>query len=181
MPVPPVAAHGLLISVCQVGVIPPTENRVRILCLTALIVLAGCGFIRDVQLTPEVSRANAQMAAAKIDCDAKFPPAPGHYLAHSRCVDAAQNWVLRPLMPYPDLLNLQQSNREALAARVDRGDLDPGEFARLSGPEDAQLTLAAATLKGPLTRWIPPAYYAPPAYPFSARCTPEYGFTDCRQ
>lgn len=152
----------------------------RIAAIMAILLsLTGCEAIRDVQLFPKVSQANAQMARAKIACDAQFPPQIGNYLPHAKCIDAAQNWVIRPLMPYPDLLARSQTNREALAAQVDRGLLDPGALGRLTDPEDAPVTLADTTLNGPLSRSIGSTYYAPLPQKISGTCSSGYSFTDC--
>lgn len=150
-----------------------------IVLLPCLLLIAGCDIIRDARLYPQVSTANAQMAAAKIDCDAKFRPVRGTYLAHAKCIDAAQNWIIRPLTAYPDLLARSHYAREALAAQVDAGDISPADLPRLTSPEDAPLTVAAASLRGPLSRYAPPDYYAPPATVESGACVSGNSFSDC--
>ncbi len=153
---------------------------IRLLAILLLgPVLAACS-LTDIRLTPKVDFANAQMARAKIECDAAYPPSQGSFLAHAQCINAAQNWVLRPLMPYPDLLALAQTNREALAIRVDRGELSPGAYYRLTMAEDTPLRVQDATLHGPLSRaGSPNIYYAPVDQPQSAACSPVYSFDDC--
>lgn len=141
--------------------------------------LSGCHMINDAILFPRVEQANRQMAAAKIDCDAKFPPMIGSYAAHARCINAAQNWVIRPLSPYPDLLAQGQTARLRLSEQVDRGQLDPGDLARLAAPEDAPLTIDASTRRGPLSRQIGSTYYALPEQIRNSGCSTRYGYSAC--
>ena len=110
-----------------------------------------------------------------------FRPPSANYLPHAKCIDAAQNWTIRPLLPYPDLLARQQTAREAMAAQVDRGMMDPGTMNRLAAPEDQPLTLASTTLDGPLSRQVGATTYAPITQPVSGDCSPTYGFNDCSQ
>jgi hypothetical protein len=155
------------------------KNIAWLVLASSMIPLGGCNLIDGAILWPQVEHANSQMAEAKADCDNKFPPMQGSFLAHAQCIDAAQDWIIRPLAPYPDLLARSQNTRERLAAKVDKGELDPADYARLTEPEDSPLTVNASTRRGPLDRKVHQNYIALPPQRESNGCTSGYGFSGC--
>jgi hypothetical protein len=103
----------------------PALMRFTAFAAAALIVLlvAGCGLIRQRELQERSAQLRAQSTAAAQVCDERFPKGQVKTaVARTQCVNDALA-ILRPIMPHPDLLDLNLATRTALAEKVQKGQL----------------------------------------------------------
>jgi hypothetical protein len=70
--------------------------------------------------------AKMQQESRLAACDVNFPPAAKKYMDHAKCVNDAVN-VIRPFVPYPDLLDQDNANRMLMAERLQQGKMTPAE------------------------------------------------------
>jgi hypothetical protein len=99
--------------------------RRSVLALTvgASIVVAGCGIIRQRQLQARIDELKAQSLAASQQCDMTFPAGnPKTAMARAKCQTDAL-LIMRPVAPFPDLMDLFAASRIEIAERVQNGQL----------------------------------------------------------
>jgi hypothetical protein len=91
------------------------------------MLIAGCGLARQQQEMQAREKLKADAYAAAQNCDITVPPGnPKTAVARAKCQTEA--WaILRPTMPYPDLLDLLIAKRLAIAERVEKGQLTIAE------------------------------------------------------
>jgi hypothetical protein len=80
-----------------------------------------------------------QVETEKQDCDNLYPrdvAGPRHYSQRVRCLNEVEARLVRPLDPFPDLIDRRLAARKALAAELDAGRLTEA---------DANARLAAKT------------------------------------
>jgi hypothetical protein len=94
-----------------------------VLTLLAAAWLAACSAMADRQ--PErLAELRRQVEADKQDCDNLYPrdiAGPQHYSHRVRCLNEVEARLMRPLDPFPDLVDQRLAARQALAAELDSG------------------------------------------------------------
>jgi hypothetical protein len=87
------------------------------------MLIAGCGLVRQRELQARNQELKAQAEAAAQRCETTVPAGnPKTAVARAKCQTEA--WaILRPTMPYPDLLDLLIAKRLAIAEQVEKGQL----------------------------------------------------------
>jgi hypothetical protein len=85
--------------------------------------LAACSSMQDRQQERMVEL-RRHVETEKQDCDNLYPRdvgGPQHYSHRTRCLNDVEVRLLRPLDPFPDLLDQKLAARKALAAELDAG------------------------------------------------------------
>jgi hypothetical protein len=99
----------------------------RLLLVTALCAgLGGCGLAARKEREEAFAAAKARTQTALADCEAKYPQGSKQPVEKAQCMNAAFN-ILRPFVPYPDLMDQDMANRALLAEKVQQGKLSPAE------------------------------------------------------
>jgi hypothetical protein len=94
-----------------------------VLALITATALAGCGAMKQRELQARVDELKAQSQAAAQECDATLPGGnPKSAMARAKCQTEAIA-IMRPVAPYPDILDLFIASRIAIAERVQNGQL----------------------------------------------------------
>jgi hypothetical protein len=109
-----------------------------VLTLLAAAWLAACSAMADRQ-QDRLAELRHQMEADKQDCDNLYPrdvAGPQHYSHRVRCFNDVEAQLMRPLDPFPDLVDQRLAARKALAAELDAGRISEA---------DANARLAAKT------------------------------------
>jgi hypothetical protein len=96
----------------------------RILLVVAIAVLVSdCGLMRQRELQAQTEQLKAKSQAASQECDTTLPAgSPKTAMARAKCQTDALA-ILRPIMPYPDLMDLFIASRISIAERVQNGQL----------------------------------------------------------
>lgn len=95
-----------------------------------LVLLSGCGTAQAPRQVNAYDEARYHLEWAYDACRRNHSGNTGATLEKRfQCMDSAENEHLRPVFPYPDLLNLRQAARHSLLAKVQRGELKPDEAA----------------------------------------------------
>jgi hypothetical protein len=94
------------------------------LFLVALsVLLAGCGIARQRELQAQREALQAQSKAAVEQCNQTYPTGdPKTAVARAKCENEAVG-IQRPLMPYPDLMDLFFASRIAIAEQFQNGKI----------------------------------------------------------
>src|SRR5215471_12329074 len=95
--------------------------------LAGALWLAACAQDRQQERMAELRR---QVDAEKQDCDNLYPrdvAGPQHYSQRVRCLNEVEARFMRPLDPFPDLIDRRLATRKALAADLDAGRLTEAE------------------------------------------------------
>ena len=77
------------------------------------------------------------LAADRRACDKSAPAAPGNYVAHAQCINAAVERDAIPFARYPDLVRMQEQARIKYSTLIDRGVLSPRDGERRMAEVDA--------------------------------------------
>jgi hypothetical protein len=85
---------------------------------------------------PVIPGAPGDLAADRKACDQSYPAAPGNYLPHAQCVNAAVERDAIPYSRHPDLVRLQEQLRLKYSGMIDRGALSPQAGARKMAEAD---------------------------------------------
>jgi hypothetical protein len=99
-----------------------TMNKSRVATmLFVAVMMAGCGMIarREAEERRVAIRTEAQ-AAIQV-CREQYPEG-AKPMARARCFNSAEE-IMRPLFPYPDLLDLRMATRTSLAEKEEHGQL----------------------------------------------------------
>src|SRR4051812_46038730 len=96
---------------------------IRAFLIGTILLLAGCGVRHERDRDREFNQTVANFSAAREQCDAQFPKRPGSYAANARCIINAQDKTSD--FTYPDLMQLAQTTRTTLAAKVDKREISP--------------------------------------------------------
>ncbi len=140
----------------------------RFLAAALCAVLAGCGISRQVAeqeqvqeaLDPALSGANEALA----QCRYAYPDEIAHAVARAACVIKATE-LLRPVLPFPDLLDQENALRKSLAEQVQTRKLSLLErnqqltkfHSKMLAEEQSRLQAnpseAAKVLSAAVTRW----------------------------
>lgn len=89
----------------------------------ASLTLLGCGLARQQELEAKRAALQEQNAAAVQICDSKFPKGETKTaIVRAQCMNEAAE-ILRPTMPFPDLLDVFMTSRMAIAERVQKGQM----------------------------------------------------------
>src|SRR4030081_3541177 len=87
----------------------------RGVAVLACLLLARCGIYADHERLAQI---NADVRAAKIRCDARYPPPhKDQQISWAACTNAAERPALS-IVPFPDLLERKFANRLELARRL---------------------------------------------------------------
>jgi hypothetical protein len=91
------------------------------------LLIAACGLARQAELQKQREELMAKSNAIAADCDSKFPKGnQPTVLARIQCLNQALE-VIRPVMPYPDLLDTYMASRLAIAERVQNKQMSVAE------------------------------------------------------
>ena len=119
-------------------------------CAVALGV-AGCGatYLQEptapqfAEVKPNVD-SQALYEAAQDECNRRHPPGKrANAVPWAKCVTLASDRYIRPNHPYPDLLNLSDANRLALAEKIAKGQLSVAEATQQSAAMNSQIVAEA--------------------------------------
>jgi hypothetical protein len=115
--------------------------RIGILIGTALaFLLSGCGLVRQQEMKARAEALQAQSAAATQECEVKFPKGnPKAAMDRTRCMNNAQ-LILRPLAPYPDLMDLYLASNMAIAERLQKGQITIAQANEEIARKSAEIT-----------------------------------------
>jgi hypothetical protein len=109
--------------------------RTVLILLAAAASLAACSTMQDRQ-QERLAELRRQVEAEKQDCDNLYPrdvAGPQRYSHRARCLNEVEARLIRPLDPFPDLVDQRLAARKALAAELDAGRLsEPQANARLA-------------------------------------------------
>jgi hypothetical protein len=101
-------------------------NRCVAIAIAATVLslsLAGCGIARRQELQERNARLKAESAAATQACNERFPKGQVKtVVVRIQCLNDAFA-ILRPMMPYPDLMDLNMATRVAIAERIQSGQV----------------------------------------------------------
>lgn len=129
-----------------------TTTRILVV-LVEVIVLTGCGSSRQIDLS-ESDHAPAGLNDALAACRNANPDQLTEAVARASCVIRATE-ILRPLLPFPELLDQENALRKALAEQVQSGSISLLErnrqmtkfHARMLAEEQGRLEAKAAEAK----------------------------------
>ena len=97
----------------------------RAFCVAVVLGLtvASCGIARQQEMQARIQELQAQKLAAIQRCDVTVPAGnPKTAVERAKCQTEA--WaILRPIMPYPDLLDLMIASRLTIAEQIQNGKL----------------------------------------------------------
>jgi hypothetical protein len=112
--------------------------RALIVVLISLVV-AGCGLMRQRELQAQREELIGRSHAAMAQCDATYPPGNVKTtMARAKCQTDALA-IVRPISPYPDLLDLFIASRIATAERVQNGQLTIAQGNELIAAKHSEL------------------------------------------
>ena len=83
-----------------------------------------------------------QVEAEKQDCDNLYPrdvAGPQRYSYRARCLNEVETRLIRPLDPFPDLVDQRLAARKALAAELDAGRLSEAQANARLAEKNAQI------------------------------------------
>jgi hypothetical protein len=80
------------------------------LVLGLCALLAGCGLMARKEREEQQAAAKAQSDAAMAECEVQFPKGGKRYIEKTQCQNAAIT-IIRPFVPYPDLLDQEHGWR----------------------------------------------------------------------
>lgn len=89
--------------------------------------LSGCGLVRQKEAQDRFNVAMADVRAGVETCNQSFPKQQQTAVARARCIGDATA-PIRPLVPFPDLLDQETANRNLLAERWQTGKITQAEF-----------------------------------------------------
>jgi hypothetical protein len=97
-----------------------------VVVLGLCVILAGCGLMARKEHEEQQAAAKAQSDAAMADCETQFPKGGKRYIEKTQCQNAAITLV-RPFMPYPDLVDQDLASRMAVAEKLQAGKITLAE------------------------------------------------------
>ena len=90
------------------------------------IFLTGCGLSAQQKQKQASESAIQQAKAAMGACESKYPRGTKQYVEKARCQNDATN-IVRPFMPYPDLVDQDTATRMAIAEKLQQGKLSEAD------------------------------------------------------
>jgi hypothetical protein len=112
--------------------------RVIVAVLVSLTV-ASCGLARQRELQAQMEGLKAKAVAAYQQCDLTYPPGNAKAaVARAKCQNDAFA-IIRPIMPYQDLIDLLSASRIAIAERVQNGELTIAQANELIATKQSEL------------------------------------------
>jgi hypothetical protein len=115
--------------------------RAVLTLLAAAASLAACSVIQDRQ-QERMAELRHQVETEKQDCDNLYPrdvPGPQKYSYRARCLNEVETRLIRPLDPFPDLVDQRLAARKALAAELDAGRLSEAQANTRLAEKNAQI------------------------------------------
>jgi hypothetical protein len=96
----------------------------RILLFVLIVaLLSNCGIIREREMRAQAEELKARSVAAAQACDSTVPAGnPKTAMARAKCQTDALA-IMRPIMPFPDLMDLSIASRIATAERIQSGQI----------------------------------------------------------
>lgn len=88
------------------------------------VALSACGLGRQ---RAEREAAFAESRAASQACMARYPDTPKDAIAGAACLNEAEK-IVRPYMPFPDLLDLRLAGRQEIAERYAAGRISKAQM-----------------------------------------------------
>jgi hypothetical protein len=124
--------------------------------IAALIVMGlictNCALIARREANERAAMLQTQSTAAFNECQSRFPPNnPKTTIARTTCINESMR-ILRPIMPYPDLLELQLATNMSIAEKVQNGQMTVAQaneaiaqkFSEVSAEEQRRLLASRA-------------------------------------
>lgn len=113
--------------------------------LFALVIAAGClaacAGVQPDRQREQMAELRRQVVAEKQDCDNLCPRdagGPQMFSHRARCLNDVETRLVRPVAPFPDLLDQRLAARKALASELDAGRISEAEAnARLAAQNSA--------------------------------------------
>lgn len=99
----------------------------RQVAIIGLLMLAGCGLVRQKEAQDRFNSAMAEVRAGVETCNQAHPKQQQTAVARARCIGDATA-PIRSLVPFPDLLDQETANRNLLAERWQAGKITQAEF-----------------------------------------------------
>lgn len=97
-----------------------------VLAVIAALILSGCGLYAQ-QKQKEAYQSAVQMAKDSLaECELQHPAGSKKYMAKAKCQNDATALV-KPFMPYPDLVDQDMANRMLFAERLEQGKITLAE------------------------------------------------------
>jgi hypothetical protein len=94
-----------------------------LLFVMVAVFLSNCGIIREREMRAQAEELRAKSLAASQACDNTLPAGnPKTAMARAKCQTDALT-ILRPISPYPDLMDQYIASRIAIAERVQNGQV----------------------------------------------------------
>jgi hypothetical protein len=91
--------------------------------IATAILCANCALMAQREASERAAALQAQSTAAYNECQSKFAPNnPRIAVARTNCINDSMR-ILRPIMPYPDLLELQLATNMSVAEKVQNEQL----------------------------------------------------------
>jgi hypothetical protein len=110
-----------------------------IIAVLISLTMAGCGLVRQRELQAQREALTAQSQAAMAQCDAAYPAGNVKtVVARAKCQTDALA-ILRPISPYPDLMDVFITTRIAIAERVQNGQLTIAQANELIATKRSEL------------------------------------------
>lgn len=108
--------------------------------LICVIALCGCGIAARQQAQQQVGDARNRAAAGLQECEAKHPPAtPKIAVRRAECINQALA-LLRPTIPYPDLLDVFMASHMSIAERYQNGQLTFAQANEMIAQKRSEIT-----------------------------------------
>ena len=102
--------------------------------------LAGCGIARQREMQARNDALKEQSRIAMEDCNTKLPKGnPKTAIVRAQCVNDALV-IMRPIFPYPDLLDLSMAHRLAVAERYQKGQITGPQANEELAQKNSELT-----------------------------------------
>jgi hypothetical protein len=103
--------------------------------------LAACAGVQPDRQREQMAELRRQVVAEKQDCDNLYPRdagGPQMFSHRARCLNDVETRLVRPVAPFPDLLDQRLAARKALASELDAGRISEAEAnARLAAQNSA--------------------------------------------
>jgi hypothetical protein len=102
--------------------------------------ITGCGLIRQQEIKERNAALKQQAEAASQQCDANLPPGnPKTAVARAKCQMDAYN-IIRPVVAYPDLMDLFIARRMLVAEQVEKGQITIAQANDLIATRQSEIT-----------------------------------------
>lgn len=108
--------------------------------LIVSVALSGCGIAARQEAEQAEKQRRADMEAAFTACDQTQFSGKTQHRDRAQCMVNVANRYIRPIDPYPELLDLLSATRLSIASRVDRGEITEDDARLAFQQKMAELT-----------------------------------------